>query len=881
MKRIISFFLVILIFSNSMMALAATDNEIYGSYNLLNHQIDNTVLSGYSNVHPKLHINSSRLSTVKKKISRYTDDILSNSYSKLIAHAGWGVSNLPPASITTNVYDDAFSYAYDYVPSLALAYKLSDKQEYLDAAWTWLNQFCEYPSWESYPDLATGIGLTFMSLAYDWLYNDLTEAQRSKIKAKLLEQGQIVYDYFTEAKGSHTRTWMQNHTWIPISGMTYAALALYGEDTAVEPWLQRGVKHMSACLSWMPDDGAFHEGMDYFFYGMESFFAYADMAKTILGIDAFTTNFFKNLPDYLLNSMYPEAMWSESTQYSTIGDSTGAGTKTHMFRLLAGKLNNGYMQWLANKYDFKDISSAHPYYSIVWYNESVYPIAPDATTKPLLKHFEDLDIVYSRTGWGIDEDMLIFKSGLPLGHKEYEASKSYSGFYDLGGAHVHPDNNHFILIANGETLLRDDNYTVPKHTFQHNTLTVDDIGQAGDKERWFDTMDFHSENGYAQIKKAESYDGIDYIVGDAADSYRASAGVTKFNRHLIHIKPDILIVADDIKLNKKGTMKLRFWPESQDITETSNGFLVNTAKNTMLINNLSENCGNAGAQTETVCKREETEERKSILYTKNDSSWENLTAVTWTSAGSELPKVECIKNGDDYIISTDEKQITLSLQNEEIQVKDYYSISTTIEGSGTADIPDGTKIVSGDKLTAVITPENGCYIESITINGNTVVSNHSGAYTLETVITGNSDINIVFKPNKPLVNTFKNTFDAPGYGGVIFGQLINYDSTVKEYGIVFSATNPEPRINEFDCQKFRSLLGFNANGYYGIQLKGNGVLAGLTYFAVPYVIYENDDGTKTTSYGERIAFTPQSVVINSFLNSYGYGNIPFTSYEAE
>ena len=129
------------------------------------------------------------------------------------------------------------------------------------------------------------------------------------------------------------------------------------------------------------------------------------------------------------------------------------------------------------------------------------------------------------------------------------------------------------------------------------------------------------------------------------------------------------------------------------------------------------------------------------------------------------------------------------------------------------------------------------------------------------------EIKIVFHPDRPLVNTFSHTFDKPGYGGEIFGKLQNYDSTVKEYGVVFSATDSEPRLGKFNCSKFPSRLGIEADGYYGIQLKGTGILSGITYFAVPYVSYESNDGTLITQYGERIAFTPQSLIVNSFLDT--------------
>ena len=255
--------------------------------------------------------------------------------------------------------------------------------------------------------------------------------------------------------------------WIPASGMACAAMALYGEEGEVTDWLILATNHLSTTFSLLPEDGYAHEGMDYFFYGMESLFLYGDLAFELLGINVFDSPFFQNASDYILYNFYPKSAWGTSNYYSNMGDSGGLGLKNHLLRLLAKRTGNGTIQWLANELDDFPVSSGHRYLKLLWYDEEVLPATPQ--NLPLLKHFDDMDSVVSKTGWDGTETMLIFRSGLPMGHKEYEASKTITPFYDFGGAHVHPDNNHFILYGNGELLIRDDLYTVPKFTAQHNT----------------------------------------------------------------------------------------------------------------------------------------------------------------------------------------------------------------------------------------------------------------------------------------------------------------------------------------------------------------------------------------------------------------------------
>jgi hypothetical protein len=55
------------------------------------------------------------------------------------------------------------------------------------------------------------------------------------------------------------------------------------EDESVLPWIETANNNFSTTMSVLSDDGANHEGMDYWFYGMESLFMYMDMSQKLLG----------------------------------------------------------------------------------------------------------------------------------------------------------------------------------------------------------------------------------------------------------------------------------------------------------------------------------------------------------------------------------------------------------------------------------------------------------------------------------------------------------------------------------------------------------------------------------------------------------------------
>jgi hypothetical protein len=143
-------------------------------------------------------------------------------------------------------------------------------------------------------------------------------------------------------------------------------------------------------------------------------------------------------------------------------------------------------------------------------------VPPDAL--PTLRHFDDMDIVYMRSGWSGDESLLAFKCGPHIGH---QALAMYS--YDPGGGHVHPDAGAFQLFAFDEWLIVDDGYTW-KTTAYQNTVLVNGVGQDG----------------------------------DAAPAYKSEAGLLEFLRHVLYAKPTCWVIVDELSDAAPSTYELYF-----------------------------------------------------------------------------------------------------------------------------------------------------------------------------------------------------------------------------------------------------------------------------------------------------------------------------------
>ena len=104
----------------------------------------------------------------------------------------------------------------------------------------------------------------------------------------------------------------------------------------------------------------------------------------------------------------------------------------------------------------------------------------------------------------------------------------------------------------------------------------------------------------------------------------------------------------------------------------------------------------------------------------------------------------------------------------------------------------------------------------------------------------------------PTINTFDKTYVPDDKtNSVTFGTVAEGSkTTVKEYGIVYSATDSaDPQIGKENCYKLKAEKALSANGHYGIEIKGD-LLLNTTYYTRTYVIYQAADGTEKTVYGE-------------------------------
>ena len=534
-------------------------------------------LAARRGLHPRLYLDAARVAALRARMTTSHAAL----WRDLLAQADQAVRSGPPAyrkfDKTGNDEQLWQRNVGNAMPSLAMAWLLTGDRKFLDAARAWALASCGYATWglgrRDGMDLAAGHQLFGLGIVYDWCYADLDEAARRVIRETLVRRGSAMFLAAATGKAGWHRAYLQNHLWVNVCGLAVAGLAISDENPEALCWVALALDKFRRTADALGPDGASHEGVGYWGYGVEYMLKFMHLSRELLGVDLYDRPWWRHTAAYRLYLSLPRHAWTARNCIVDIADSPRGNWygPDYLLRGLAREFHDGHAQWLAAQIDEAHVASPSAgWLNLIWFDPAIVPRAPGDL--PTLRHFEDMGIVSARSDWSGDESLAVFKCGPFIGH---EAVRKFR--QDPGGGHVHPDANHFVFFGNGEWLIRDDGYR-PKFTSQHNTLLIDGCGQLGEKSPWFDGAASLSLKSCPRILRADSTPSFDHMVGDATAAYPGELGLRRFTRHLLFAKPDVLIVVDDIELDKERALELRFHPENTGVRETGGVFLMQGVK---------------------------------------------------------------------------------------------------------------------------------------------------------------------------------------------------------------------------------------------------------------------------------------------------------------
>ena len=506
-------------------------------------------LDGFAGVHPRVILTGPRLEQVKGKIG--------TSHRELWQMVKEEADRMRSGPVPANFKRQGdMRDAGRGIPWQALAYRVSGEKAYLDGAKRWLDTICRFPHWENDRSLAGGECLFGVAIGYDWLFPELTSAERKLIRDKLIRQARLM-----KARPVHHDVWLANHNHVEHLGLAAAGFALYDEVPEAVEWIRQSDLVFREMLRQSGPDGGSTEGHQYWGYTTESALRYFEAARDLLGTDYYDHEWLRSVPDFVIGSTLPDFDAEECVMtYGDAGRSYSSHGPTHILYRTAAEYRNPYAQWLAREMDRRNVGRGAfcTWANLLWYDERVpeKPISELST----FSHSEDVGWVTSRSSWAPDAVMVGFKCGPMHGHRvqpyyERQHDEKWPAVHSIGGGHGQPDVNSFQVYAYGKWLAIDRGYETPKPFDTHNTILIDGKGQLGGGPNWFDRDTVIRARATSAIVEARTTGSYDYVVGDAMTIYPASLGLTKFHRHFVYLKPDLIVIVDDLEATRPARVE--------------------------------------------------------------------------------------------------------------------------------------------------------------------------------------------------------------------------------------------------------------------------------------------------------------------------------------
>jgi hypothetical protein len=144
--------------------------------------------------------------------------------------------------------------------AMAMLYIVEEDPAYADTAVAWALHYARTSDWLA-DDLVPMDITSGMALTYDILYDRLTEDERAELRAALYRSIDFMQDAFYIDE-YWTNDFQNNHMHNRIHGVAHAALAILGDDPALDaqPHADLAYACFEDMTAWLSDDGSTHAG---------------------------------------------------------------------------------------------------------------------------------------------------------------------------------------------------------------------------------------------------------------------------------------------------------------------------------------------------------------------------------------------------------------------------------------------------------------------------------------------------------------------------------------------------------------------------------------------------------------------------------------------
>ncbi len=373
----------------------------------------------------------------------------------------------------------------------------------------------------SVSDFADGSCMEAMAVVYDTCYDLLSPSERRQLREAMLVRARRFFGRMVnnlEARIFNAHVW-QHILW----QATQVAVALHGEAAEADLWLRYVYELWVARFPTLGgDDGGWANGLNYFGTNFRTLLEMPELFGRWTGFDFFDHPWYRNTPYYLLYC------WPPDSACDGFGDGSERDTPPPASRgqfvlALAARFHDPYAVWYAKqvlKQDFADEAEKYP---------NLPPPKPPADL-PLARLFDDIGVVSMHTSLtSAANDVFVAFRSSPYGSFNHMHCDQNSFHVLCGGQRVFAGSGYYIAYA-------DDHYTGwYVHTRGQNSVLIDGRGQV------------RSCKGYGWVARYLHGSTVTYCLGDASAAYPDDAGLKRFRRQLVFLRPNVLVVYDDLQ----------------------------------------------------------------------------------------------------------------------------------------------------------------------------------------------------------------------------------------------------------------------------------------------------------------------------------------------
>lgn len=504
--------------------------------------------------HPRVLVLRSELNEFREFINKIKED---KNYSYILKKIPVEKFNLPlteePKRIPndknadrTNMWRKAYMDSFNAgitAQFYSFLYMVLDDKRYANEAARWLMHLA---SWDikggtdiKNNDEAFIQSLRPMIIAYDWVYDALTQKEREYIEKALKLRLEILFEHVTntylaiepisiEKNNSHKMRF--------ISTIGIAGLSLYHELKDAPKYLSWSYEYYNRQFpSWGGKDGGYSEGLDYWQTGHNQHFMFLDSMKALKLEEIFNRDYFKNNGYFAIYNILPYKFSSFGDLCNSIKPDTNTAMHIEKYALIYKD------PYLMNFHDmiFEKYPTGFSYYNYSFF-DSLFQLFRKGNLKIEKKNLNELprSRVFRDVGWTAIHS--------ELGSKTYDIMLGFKSSPYGSASHSFADQNSFVLNAFGEMLAISSGYRewygsphhfgYTKSTMSKNAILFDNKGQL-----------INDPNAKGEIIYFYTGENFDYTSGNALKSYESSLGVLKSLRSILFINKKYFIIFDEVE----------------------------------------------------------------------------------------------------------------------------------------------------------------------------------------------------------------------------------------------------------------------------------------------------------------------------------------------